>query len=192
MKGRLTDTTFEMLDIGRKLADELDTPLKAITIGDTVADMPKEMGCADLVYVYENPQCAMMCPDIATEILKQLLAEEKDALILVAGTNLSQGIGAKLAAAMNMPLINFCTDMQVSGNVVEFTSKLFGGKILSNVHITDNKGIVNVYPGAFQAETGKSDKTPDVEKLEIALPESKITFTDYPRGELHRSYRPAS
>jgi electron transfer flavoprotein alpha subunit len=64
------------------------------------------------------------------------------------------------------------------GNI-EFTSKLFGGKILTDVHLTDNQGIVNIYPGAFPADPGRSDKPAEVTALELTLPDVKISFTEY-------------
>jgi electron transfer flavoprotein alpha subunit len=47
------------------------------------------------------------------------------------------------------------------------------------VRLADAKGIVSVYPGAFPAEAGRSDKTPPVEKVTVPPAGPKVVFKRY-------------
>jgi len=69
---------------------------------------------------------------------------------------------------------------------VGLTSQLFGGKILSDVRLPDNRGVVSVYPGSFPPDAGKSDRKPSIEMLDLPLWESiplgeetKVIFKQY-------------
>jgi electron transfer flavoprotein alpha subunit len=64
----------------------------------------------------------------------------------------------------------------VENGAVVCTSQLFGGKILSDVRLPEARGVLSVYPGAFPADAGRSDKTPPVEPLAVPAVESKVVF----------------
>ena len=76
-------------------------------------------------------------------------------------------------------LVNFCRAAKADGGAVVLTSQLFGGKILSDVKLPDGRGIVSIYPGAFPADAGKSDKTPPVEKVDVPVEAPKVAFKQY-------------
>jgi electron transfer flavoprotein alpha subunit len=62
---------------------------------------------------------------------------------------------------------------------VGLTSQLFGGKILSDVRLPGNRGVVSVYPGSFPPDAGKSDRKASIEMLDLRVEESKIIFNKY-------------
>jgi len=96
--------------------------------------------------------------------------------VLVGGTNLATGIGAILSARAGLPFVSFCHDMRVEDGAIVVTSQLFGGKIHSDVRLADGRGIVGVYPGAFPAEAGRSDKTPAVETVDLPVAAPEVSF----------------
>jgi electron transfer flavoprotein alpha subunit len=62
---------------------------------------------------------------------------------------------------------------------VGLTSQLFGGKILSDVRLPGNRGVVSVYPGSFPPDAGKSDRKPSIEMLDLPVKETKVIFNKY-------------
>ena len=84
-----------------------------------------------------------------------------------------------LSARADLPFINSGRALRVENGAVLVTSQLFGGKIFSDVKLSDGRGIVSVSPGAFPAEAGKSNQTPVVEKVEVPLEASQVTFKKF-------------
>jgi electron transfer flavoprotein alpha subunit len=179
LKGELTDITFEMLGVGRQLADAMKAPLHAVLVGPGAGSQAKQLGLADKVFVVDDPKQEVPAASTLATLLKGLIDSQNDGLVLVAGTNLALGIGPALSVQANLPFINYARSMRAEDGAVVVTSRLFGGKILSDVRLTDGRGIVSVYPGSFPADAGKSDKSPAVETAALPAEAPKVSFRKF-------------
>lgn len=186
LRGEIADITYEMLGIGRKLADDLKVPLHSVIFGKDVAPLASQLGVSDSVFVFNHPQLDMPSSEVVAALLKTLIEQKNVSLVLIGGTNVSTGIGPKLSFRLNLPFVNFCKNIRVENGLVILTSQLFGGKILSDVRLQENRGVVSVYPGSFPPDAGKSDKKPSIEMLALPLWESiplgeetKVIFKQY-------------
>jgi len=179
LRGQLSDITFEMLGAGRKLADALEAPLYAALLGSEAAPLASNLGLADKVFVADNPQLNLAPAHTVAGAVKSLMEQTQAGLVLIGGTNVSMGIGTVLSARTNLPFVNYCRSIRVDNGAVVLTSQLFGGKILADVRLREGKGLVSVSPGAFRADAGRSDKTPPVEKVDVPVEASKVSFKKY-------------
>ena len=179
VRGQLSDITFEMLGVGRKLADALGAPLHAVLQGSEAAPLAAKLGLADKVLVADQPELNMAPASGVAAALQAVMERSQAGLVLIGGTNMSMGVGAVLSARTNLPFVNYCRNIRVEGSALMLTSQLFGGKILSDVNLADASGIAGVYPGSFQAEAGRSDKQPPVEKVEAPIEATKVSFKKY-------------
>ena len=176
LKGELADITFEMLGAGRKLADALQAPLQVALIGTGVAPLAAKLGLADQVFVVDKPGLDVPPASTVAAILKELAGKKQAGTVLIGWTNLAMGVGSMLSARSGLPFVNFCRALRAEGGAVTVTSQLFGGKILSDVRLADGKGIISVASGAFPADEGRSDKTPPVETVDVAVEAPAIQF----------------
>ncbi len=179
LRGELSDITFEMLGAGRALAGASGAPLYSVLLGSEAAPLATKLGVADKVFVSDNPQLNLAPAATVTAVLKSLIDQTQAGLVLLGCTNVSLGIGSVLSVRTGLPLVNFCRAAKADGSALVLTSQLFGGKILSDVTLPDGRGIVSIYPGAFPADAGKSDKMPPVERLQVALEPPNVTFKQY-------------
>ncbi|MCL5098692.1 MAG: electron transfer flavoprotein subunit alpha/FixB family protein, partial [Candidatus Omnitrophica bacterium] len=176
LKGQITEISFEMLGVGRSLADALKIPLWPVVLGPEGASLAARLGIADAVLLAEDPRLEMPSPEVVVDILNNLMQQKQAFLVLVGGTNVSMGIGARLSLRARVPMVNFCKGIKIENGAVLATSQLFGGKILSDVRLTDQRGIISVYPGSFPADAGRREGTPPVEKLQIPAPAPAVAF----------------
>jgi electron transfer flavoprotein alpha subunit len=179
LRGAVTDITFEMLGAGRTLAAALGAPLHVALLGAEAAPLAAQLGAADKVLVVDNPHLDLAPAGTVAAAVKALLDRTPAGMVLLGCTNVSLGIGSILAATAGLPQVNFCRAARVEGGTVVFTSQLFGGKILSDVKLPGGRGVVSLYPGAFPAEAGKSDKTAPVEKVDLPVAASEVIFKRY-------------
>ncbi|HOW66629.1 MAG TPA: electron transfer flavoprotein subunit alpha/FixB family protein [Candidatus Paceibacterota bacterium] len=179
LKGELTEVTFEMLGLGRQLADALQAPLWALLMGEQVRALAQHLAVADQVFLVEQSGLQLPSPDQAAAIVKAAIDAQPVSLVLVAGTNVSLGIGAVLAGRLGRPYVNFCKSVTVEAGSILFTSQLFGGKIQADVKLPDACGVVSVYPGAFPAGPGRREGQPPIESLSLSAPSPMVQFKGY-------------
>ena len=179
LKGAMADISFEMLGVARKVATAQGGQVHAVLLGKNVAALAARLGAADSVLLADDPSLEQPSAEVIVPLLQQLIAQKQASLVLLGGTNACFGLGTQLSARTKMPFVNFCKGARVEGGSLVLTSQLFGGKILSDVRLADAKGIVSVYPGAFPAEAGRSDRTPPVENVAVPPGSPKVVFTRY-------------
>lgn len=175
-KGAVADITFEMLGAARQLTRASPAPLHAVLVGKDVAGLATQLGAADNVVLVEDPASALPSAELVLAVLRQVLEQKRAGLVLLGGTNVSFGLGARLAARVGLPCVNFCKGLRWDNGALVCTSQLFGGKIFSDVRLPDGRGVLSICPGAFPADAGRSDQAPPVERLPAPAVESKTTF----------------
>jgi electron transfer flavoprotein alpha subunit len=148
-------------------------------LGSEAAPLASKLGLADKVFVIDSPQLNMAPANTLATALKALLEQKQASLVLIGGTNVAMGIGSILSARTKLPFVNYCRSARIDNGSVLATSQLFGGKILSDIKLADGKGIISVYPGAFQADAGKSDKAAVIEKVDVPFEPAKVAFKKY-------------
>lgn len=179
LRGQVSEITFEMLGIGRQLANALKVPLVAAVAGEGVTSLANQLGMADKVLLVENPALTLAPAATQASVLHALVQQEQAALVLVGGTNVSLGVGTILAIRTKLPYINFCKAARAEGDAVIATSQLFGGKILADTRLPNHRGILSVYPGAFPAEAGRRAGTPELIPAAVEVASSPVKFEQF-------------
>ena len=179
LKGELSDITFEMLGAGRKLADALGAPLHVALIGHGSAPLAARLGAADQVFVIDKPELELPPASTLAAVLKSLIEQKQESLVLLGWTNLTMGVGSILSARAGLPLVNFCRGLRAEDGALVVTSQLFGGKILSDVRLADGRGIISVSSGAFPADAGRSDKAAAVETVDVPVEAPQVAFKQF-------------
>ncbi len=180
LKGQVTDTSFEMLGVARQIGDAMKWPVQAVVLAKEATPLCAALGAADAVLTLENPQLEMPSSEVVATLLQNLAEKKNASLVLIAGTNVAMGIGARLAFALKWPFVNFCKGLKADGGgAFSFTSQLFGGKILADVRLPELRGVVGIYPGSFAPDAGRSTRPPTIERVELPLQASPIVFRKF-------------
>lgn len=172
LKDAIADISFEMLGIGRALADSLNGSLNAVILGKDINKFLPELGIADSIYIADDERLELSSPDTIADILKNLMEIKGISIIIIGGTNTAAGVGPILSSRSKLPYLNFCKNIRVEGDEIIVSNQLFGGKILSDVKLDGMKGILSVNPGSFPADAGKASKVVPI--VEIDLSQIKI------------------
>lgn len=170
-RGQLSEITYEALAMGRELADRLGVALEAVLAGHQVRELAAGLGMANRVLYAGHPQLAEATPGTWAEALRQLAAERQPCAVLMPLTNVSLGIGTILAAQLKAPVINFCKDLEVVDGEIRARCVLYGGKIEVTVAPRGTPLVVGLWPGCRPREKGRSAAQPDVEDVQVRLPE---------------------
>ena len=179
-KGRLSDPTFELLVLGRELADGLGTSLEAVLLGHRAKGLAEGLGAADAVLSVDDAALAEPNPEAACRALQALVTDRKPRALLVPWSNASADVLGLLAARAGLPLANFCRDVRVRDGGLEARCVLYGGKMEAAVALPDGPALLGVLPGARVGTAGKVERAPAVTDVASGLPaDLPVRFVEY-------------
>ena len=114
-QGSMMPTSYELISEGRKLADELDTKLYGILLGDGIEGIAQELGGygADGVYVCDHPLLKNYTTDGYTKVICDVIEEYKPEIMLIGATNIGRDLGPRCAARLHTGLCADCTHLDV-------------------------------------------------------------------------------
>jgi len=114
-RGKMMATSYELISEGRKLADERDTELCGILLGDQVEGLAKELGGygADKVFVCEHPLLKDYTTDAYTKVICDVVEAYKPEVMLIGATNIGRDLGPRVAARLHTGLTADCTHLDI-------------------------------------------------------------------------------
>lgn len=114
-QGVMITTCYELISEGRKLADELNTKLYGILLGDNVEALAKEIGGygADGVYLCEDALLKDYTTDAYTKVIATIVEEYKPEIMLIGATNIGRDLGPRCAARLHTGLCADCTHLDI-------------------------------------------------------------------------------
>ena len=168
-KGSISEATYELLALGRNLADSLGVRLEAVLLGHGVRGLASSLGTADAVLYVDHPVLADPTGEQASRALAALAAARAPAMILVPTTNVSWDLLGMLPGRLGWPLVNFCRDVEVIDGALQVRSLLYGGKMGVTVAAGPGPVVLAVLPGTRPPEAGRSDAAPAVEEVAVDL-----------------------
>jgi electron transfer flavoprotein alpha subunit len=184
LEGEVSDLSYEMIGAARNIAGPLRAPVVAAVLGHDAGTVAAKCGGADVVLTVESASLDVPTIETTGTVLKQVMEQRQATIALIGGSNLAWGIGAKLAALTGMPYVNFCKGLKVESDAVLVTSQLYGGKILTDVALPQNRGIICVSPGSFPLEADKSACAPKIEAVAVRVPSPQVIFSKFIEPEV--------
>ena len=121
-EGALHPISYELLHVGRTIADALGTELSAVLL------TPDQSGAEELIYrgagkvfLYQHPAFGQPDEMVYKENVVALVEEEKPEVVLIGGTNFGRSLAPRLQAALHTGLTADCTgfDVNEEGKLVQ-------------------------------------------------------------------------
>ena len=172
-RGQISEATYETLALGREAAGKLGVPLTTILTGSQSRELTRSLGAADSVVYVDHPRLADVIPQTTAEALVQVLTGARPRVLLAPLTNVSLGIATLIGIRMNVPVINFCNDLEVAGSELRAHCVMYGGKIEATVEAGTSSGplpaVLGIWPGARPAAKGRVDREVQVTDAAVVL-----------------------
>jgi electron transfer flavoprotein alpha subunit len=179
-RGQLSEITFEMLALGRELADGLSVPLEAVLLGHDAKGLAQELGAADKVLYVDDPALADPTPETHSRVLAHLVEERQPHAVLVGLTNVASDVAALTPARLKAPFVNFCEDVRVEDGGLRARCLLYGGKMQATVAVAATPAFLGVQPGVRSADAGRAARSPEIEEVAVSLAEPpRVQFKTY-------------
>jgi electron transfer flavoprotein alpha subunit len=167
---RLLSVSTQLVGQARKLADELNSSVEAILLGDAIERQAKELiaAGADRVYLGDAPDLAFYHPETYTEIVVNLAREHRPEIILLGSTAMGRELAPLVAARLKTGLSAHCIDLLLDEKRnMEQRIPAYGG-LISIICPERRPQMATVAKGVFM--TPEPDENRSGEIVEIGVP----------------------
>lgn len=135
--GEPESIAYELLGVGRTLADDRKTALSAIIIGNGLDDACKKLIAqgADKVIVVEDESLAHYNDESYSDLFTQLIKQNKPEIILIGATTYGRSLAPRIASRINTGLTADCTKLEIDptdGKLLQ-TRPAFGGNLMATI-----------------------------------------------------------
>ncbi|WP_028318576.1 electron transfer flavoprotein subunit alpha [Desulfobulbus elongatus] len=135
--GAIAPVSYELLGIGRKLADQRGVGLSAVLPGGSVTDLAQNLiaAGADTVLLAEDPLLEQFREDLYAGVLEQVIRERKPEVVLAGATAIGRSVIPYVATAIGAGLTADCTRLEIraeDGMLLQ-TRPAFGGNIMATI-----------------------------------------------------------
>ncbi len=168
--GVAADVSFELLCKGRKLADALGGPLRAVVLGADAAELAQRtfLYGADEALVVSHPSLGRYTTLPYARTVIQLVQRHRPRVFLFGATVIGRDLAPRVASATGSGLTADCTDLQVSN--VDYLKQeyerlllqirpAFGGNILATIICPDKPTqMATVREGVMELVRAKNPK----------------------------------
>ena len=123
-------------------------------------EISAQLGGADVVVSVEHPVLAEYLPEAYERALLEVLEQRSPRLLLMCNATIGLDLGAALSVHWDAPLVAYASAIDWGAGTVSATAKILGGKVLADVELPGERGIVTVLGGAFSVAAGQRERNP--------------------------------
>jgi len=134
-----------LLAYARSLADRLGGEVVTVDIAGSGAT---GLEAADVILRVSHPALLPYVADAHARLLASLVAERKPALLLLENTTVGLDLAAVAALTADMPLVTYCSHVDVVDGGLRTVSEVYGGQLLAEAE-TALPAVVAVNPAAL-------------------------------------------
>jgi electron transfer flavoprotein alpha subunit len=179
-QGEAHPVSWELLGVGRTLANDLAVELSAFVLGAGVAHLAQQaFGYgADKVYVVDDPVLARYRTRPYLHAAVGLIRKYKPEVVLMGATGLGRDLAGAVATQLQTGLTADCTGLSIDKQrrLLEQTRPAFGGNIMATILTeTARPQMASVRPYVMARPSFQPDRTGEVVFQPLMLPEEQIT-----------------
>jgi electron transfer flavoprotein alpha subunit len=174
--GELKKVSFEVLSVGRKLADKAGEELGALLLGSGVEMLAPELAKygADKVLLADNPDLQDFLTESYTSVICDAAEAHDPSVLLFSATTQGRDLAPRVAARLGTGLATDCTELDINdAGRLAVKRPIFAGKLFANVVLENTKPqIASVRPNVIPVQ--ENPKTGEVVRLEVRIDPSRV------------------
>ncbi len=174
--GELKKVSFELLAVGRNLADKAGEELVALLLGSGVEKLAPELAKygADRVFLADSENLNDFLTESYVHVICDAVKENDPSVLLFSATTMGRDLSPRVAARLGTGLATDCTELDISDKgLLSIKRPMFAGKLFANVVFHNAKPqIASVRPNVMPAQ--ENPKAGEVVKLEVRVDPSRV------------------
>lgn len=172
-RGAVAQVSYELLGIGRKLADKRGVQLSVILAGGDVSPFADSLiaAGADVVFLAEHPVLEQFHEDVHAAVLTQVIREQKPEVVLAGATAIGRSVIPYVATTIDAGLTADCTRLEIrdsDGRLLQ-TRPAFGGNIMATIECPHTRPqMATVRPKVMAPAQPDPSRTGTIIRLQFA------------------------
>ncbi len=176
---KVTTTTKELLNTGRKLGDKLSQPLSVLLIGKDIQEPAKEVITlgADKVYIVAGLPFTESHPDIYAAITAEVCQQVAPSIVLLGQTAMGRDVAPRLAATLGTMVTMDCIELAIDPATKQLlqTKPVYGGNAMAVwVSESHEPQIVTLRPRSELPAEPDTSRTGEIITLSLSIGDSMI------------------
>ncbi len=134
--GQVAPVVFELINIGRSLADARKTELSVVILGHNLTDAVNDLATypVDKIYVYEAPELEVYDAERYCRVLTDVTRELKPEIFLAGATTTGRSFMSGVAINLYTGLTADCTGLEIGEDgLLHQTRPAYGGNIMATI-----------------------------------------------------------
>ena len=178
-EGAAKNVGYELLNVGRTLADKLGQQLVALVMGKEVQGVAQTCIAygADQVLLVEGDEYATYNTDAATYAVVTLIEKYHPSIVLYGATNNGRDLAPRVACRLETGLTADCTELDIdeeTGLLVS-TRPTFGGNLMATILCPDHRPQMStVRPGVFKKGIPDEGRTGEIAAEDVHIDPAQI------------------
>ncbi len=179
-RGQVQKIAYELLGMGRGIADSLEEPLIAVLVGAGLTDAQAAeliYQGADKVVLVDHPELAVYMTEPYTKALVAAIEAFKPGIGFVGATTIGRDLAPRVSARVKTGLTADCTSLEVEDGTrnLMMTRPAFGGNIMATIICPEHRPQMStVRPGVMRKLERDPSRKGEVVRLPVEiLPEDK-------------------
>ncbi len=187
-RGALNAISLEMLTFGRRLAEEIGSPLAAVLIGEAARPLTAQLAAYGVssVYCVQHERLDEYAPEAWAQSVVDLIEATAPEVVLAPGTDRGYEVLAHVAARLDLPLAANCTAVSTAdaasalsagvsvNDDFQVTRLRWGGSLLEEAALHGSPKLLTVAPHAVLAEAGEDGGETSVHTFTPTLSEKEF------------------
>jgi electron transfer flavoprotein alpha subunit len=179
VEGKTAAITRELLNIGRRLSDDLSQPLSTLLVGKDIQETAKEVITlgADKVYTIDSSPFVQSPPDLYVAIFAQVCQQVTPSIVLLGQTDMGRDVAPRLAARLGTAVAMDCTELAIDSNTkcLLQTKPVYGGNAKAVwVSESHEPHIVTLRPRAVMPAEPDASRKGEIITLSVTVDDSMI------------------
>jgi electron transfer flavoprotein alpha subunit len=141
--------TFELIGIGRKIANELSSILSVALLGHAISDVSGEIASfADEIFYLDHPLLADFEAELYGSALEQLCKSMNPSIVLMGHTLDNLSLAPKISYRFGVQVITDCIQLAIEpvSKSLLCSKPVYGGKVVSTFKLEKKPYIITVRP----------------------------------------------
>lgn len=172
---QIQNVSLELLGIGKKLADQLNTKLDACIIGYDIDELAKEVAYygADIIYKVDDEMLKHYLTEPYTKALTKVVQKTNPQIVLIGATSLGRDLAPRVSSRLHTGLTADCTSLDIDPetNQLLMTRPAFGGNLMATIVCPNHR------PQMSSVRPGVMIKPTRDEGLEAEIIQEQISFS---------------
>ncbi|HXH99533.1 MAG TPA: electron transfer flavoprotein subunit alpha/FixB family protein [Sphingobacteriaceae bacterium] len=184
-EGKFKKSAFEVVSYAKAVADQLNSDVVAISIGDVAQNSLSNLGRygASRVLNVSNEQLKTFVNQAYASIIAQVAKAEKATVIIMSNSFSGKGLAPRVSVKLQAGLITGAVDLPTfEGDKLTVKKTAFSGKAFAFVELTSEFKIITLNPNSYQVNEINSTAKIDTFLYEANQTDYKIVLKEIVRA----------